>query len=110
MIKIYEMDQLDTWVTCSFTELCQRSNLDSDFVVQCVEVGIADPQGSSNSPVEWSFTSNAAIRIQKAYRLQRDLEIDLNGLAVVLDLLDEVETLQGELTSLRKRLAHWERS
>lgn len=108
MIKIYEMDQLDTWVTCSFTELCQRSNLDSDFVVQCVEVGIADPQG--DSPVEWSFTSSAAVRIQKAYRLQRDLEIDLNGLAVVLDLLDEVETLQEELGSLRKRLAHWERS
>jgi chaperone modulatory protein CbpM len=108
MIKIYEMDQLDTWVTCSFNELCQRNNLDTDFVLQCVEVGIADPQG--NSPVEWSFTSSAAVRIQKAYRLQRDLEIDLNGLAVVLDLLDEVESLQEELGSLRKRLSHWEHS
>ena len=108
MIKIYEMDQLETWVSCSFSELCQRNNLDTDFVVQCVEVGIADPQG--NSPGEWSFTSNAAVRIQKAYRLQRDLEIDLNGLAVVLDLLDEMESLQEELGSLRRRLAHWERS
>jgi chaperone modulatory protein CbpM len=108
MIKIYEMDQLDTWVTCTFHELCQRGNLATDFVISCVEVGIADPQG--DSPVEWSFTSNAAIRIQKAYRLQRDLEIDLNGLAVVLDLLDEVEGLQEEIRSLRKRLAHWEHS
>ena len=106
MVKIYEMDQLDSWVTCSFNELCLRNNLDTDFVVQCVEVGIADAMG--DSPVEWSFTSSAAVRIQKAYRLQRDLEINLNGLAMVLDLLDEVESLQEEVASLRKRLSHWE--
>src|SRR5688500_8672463 len=106
MVKIYEMDQLDTWVTCSFNELCLRNNIDTEFVVQCVEVGIVDAQG--NSPVEWSFTSRAAVRIQKAYRLQRDLEINLNGLAMVLDLLEEIETLQDEVTSLRKRLSHWE--
>ena len=108
MVKIYEMDQLDTWVTCSFNELCLRNNIDTDFVVQCVEVGIADAQG--NSPVEWSFTSRAAVRIQKAYRLQRGLEINLNGLAMVLDLLEEIETLQDEVTNLRKRLSHWEHS
>jgi chaperone modulatory protein CbpM len=106
MVKIYEMDQSDTWVTCSFSELCLRNNLDTDFVVQCVEVGIADATGAS--PVEWSFTSSAAVRIQKAHRLQRDLEININGLAVVLDLLDEVEALQEEVASLRKRLSHWE--
>ena len=108
MIKVYEMNQLDTWVTCSMNELCRRNNLETDFVVQCVEVGIADAQGKT--PVEWIFTSKAAVRIQKAYRLQRDLEINLNGLAMVLDLLEEVETLQDEVAYLRKRLSHWEHS
>ncbi|MES2627028.1 MAG: chaperone modulator CbpM [Pseudomonadota bacterium] len=106
MIKVYEMNQLDTWVSCSLNELCLRSNLDTDFVVQCVEVGIAEAEG--RSPVEWVFTSTAAVRIQKAYRLQRDLEINLNGLAMVLDLLDEVETLHDEVAYLRKKLSHWE--
>jgi chaperone modulatory protein CbpM len=106
MIKVYEMDQLDTWMTCNLSELCLRNNLDSDFVVQCVEVGIAEVEGAT--PVEWSFTSRAAVRIQKAYRLQRDLEINLNGLAMVLDLLEEVATLQDEVAYLRKKLSHWE--
>ena len=108
MIKIYEMDQLDTWVTCNLSELCLRNNLDSDFVVQCVEVGIADVEGTN--PVEWVFTSSAAVRVQKAYRLQRDLEINLNGLAMVLDLLEDVATLQDEVAYLRKKLSHWEHS
>lgn len=108
MMIIYESDQLDTWVTCSLSELCLRNDITSDFVVQCVEVGIADAQGSS--PVEWSFTSMAAVRIQKAYRLQRDLEINLNGLAMVLDLLEEIETLHDEVAYMRKKLSHWEHS
>lgn len=36
-------------------------------------------------------------RIQKAQRLQKDLEVNLSGIAVILDLLEQMDDLQRQL-------------
>ena len=39
-------------------------------------------------------------RIESAFRLHRDLEINMSGIALVLELRDELETLRNELNVL----------
>jgi chaperone modulatory protein CbpM len=98
---------LEDW---SFDELCRRHLLDADFVVECVECGISEAMGFSENrpPTQWLFTATAVLRIERARRLQRDLDIELGDMAMLLDLLEEVESLRHEVTTLRKRLSHWE--
>ena len=43
-------------------------------------------------------------RLRTALRLQRDLAIDLPGLAMSLDLLDEVRQLRQEVDRLTRQL------
>jgi len=94
---------------CSFDELCQRRLLDADFVVACVDAGIVDVL-ALQPRAEWRFSTQTVLRIERAQRLQRDLDLQLHDLALVLDLLDEVQTLREEVLMLRRRLQHWEHS
>jgi chaperone modulatory protein CbpM len=49
------------------------------------------------------------MRSRKALRLQRDLEINIPGLAVTLDLLDEVDSLRAQVHSLKQQLEKLQR-
>jgi chaperone modulatory protein CbpM len=90
----------------TFVELVQCSRLDEGFVIQCVEYGIAEAEGSGRQ--DWLFQAEALLKLQRAWRLHRDLEVQVSSLVLVLDLLDEVEELRRECELLRQRLQHWE--
>jgi chaperone modulatory protein CbpM len=100
------MELAEALQDCSFDELCQRRLLDADFVLQCIESGIVEVQAQTRA--EWRFSAQAMLRIERARRLQRDLDVQLQDLALVLDLLDEVDGLREEVAMLRRRLQHWE--
>jgi chaperone modulatory protein CbpM len=91
---------------CTVEELCQRIALERQFVEQCVEQGIAEVVGASAA--DWIFTTSAILRIRKAWRLHRDLDIQVSNLALVLELLDERDLLQQQVAILRGRLQEWE--
>lgn len=105
---VYELTEV--LQTCSFDEMCERYLLDADFIVRCVESGITEVEVTQLQvpQPQWRFSIAAVQRIEKARRLQRDLDINLNDLALVLDLLEEVEDLRTTVSVLRKRLQHWE--
>ena len=65
-----------------------------------VEEGIIDPQG--RGPDEWRFSAEHLRRARTAMRLQDELEVNLAGAALALDLMEE-------LALLRQRLARLER-
>ena len=46
---------------------------------------------------QWRFTGVSLQKVQRAYRLKRDLGLNTAGVALALDLLDEVHTLQQRL-------------
>lgn len=90
---------------CSLPELCRRGSLEEFFVVQCVEHGVADASG----PVaEWVFPARAVLRIHKAWRLHRDLDIQIGSLALMLELLEERDQLREQVAVLLQRLQQWE--
>ncbi|MPQ72010.1 chaperone modulator CbpM, partial [Pseudomonas sp. MWU12-2323] len=76
-------------------ELCQASHAEEAFVVRWVREGVLEPLGES--PQNWRFRGDALRRAQVAWRLSRDLEINPSGVALVLDLLDELQALRARL-------------
>jgi chaperone modulatory protein CbpM len=53
-----------------------------------------------HEPHCWRFTGTQMRRARMALRLQSDLGINLAGVALALQLLDEIETLQMRLNVL----------
>lgn len=83
---------------CTLEELCLSCGVDRDWVATIVEHGIIEPLGGDRQ--SWRFTRISAVRAAKASRLERDLGLNPPGLAVTLDLLDEIERLKARLRSL----------
>jgi chaperone modulatory protein CbpM len=91
-------------------ELCERGECHAEFVLKMVNYGIIEPveARADTEAGYWQFDLPALMRLRKAIRLQRDLRINLPGLAMSLDLLDEVEAMRREITRLRQQLSHFE--
>ncbi len=70
-----------------------------------VNEGVLEARGSS--PSEWTTTSDSLCRINVAVGLQQDLGIRLGGVALVLDLLEEVRQLRARLRTLAFQLPDW---
>jgi chaperone modulatory protein CbpM len=90
---------VDTAAPCSIDELSLACNVDADWIAELVEHGVIEAIGRSRS--DWKFTSLTIVRVAKARRLERDLELNPAGLAMVLDLLDQIEDLRVQLEKLQ---------
>lgn len=89
---------LDEELQCTLAELCRLCGVNPEIIHDMVDEGVITPRGTS--PVEWHFTSIEIKRVQTAVRLQNDLQVNLAGCALVLDLLEEIDELK---LALRRR-------
>ncbi len=72
-------------------------NLPQDLMQKMNQLGIIEIEDDS-------VRSDQVPRIYKALRLQKNLRINLTGAAVILDLLEEVESLRDEVERLKKNV------
>lgn len=79
-------------------ELCRACELSADRIVSLVEEGVVEPQG--REPATWKFQGISIRRIRRAYRLQRDLGINLAGVALAIELMEEIDQLKSRLRRL----------
>ena len=86
---------LEEEVVLSLGELCRASRLSAERVIEFAEVGVVEPIGGS--PESWRFRGVNLRRIRCAQRLEEDLGVNTAGVALILDLLDEVEQLRARL-------------
>ncbi len=87
----------------SIHEFCEREGITEQQVVAIVEHGIVEPLSGHKSP-EWEFDNTSARWMQKALRLQQDLDMDWVATATVIDLLRQREQLHRDNRRLRQRL------
>lgn len=92
---VVSAELVDTATFCTVDDLCLACNVDANWIAELVEHGVIEPIGEVSS--DWRFTSLTIVRIAKAKRLERDLNLNPPGLAVVLDLLDEIDDLRAQL-------------
>lgn len=90
--------------TFTLREVCERGDCHAEFVIKLVSYGIIAPVAEVAEARQWQFDVDALTRLQKAIRLQRDLKLNLPGLAVSLDLLDEVQGMRREIARLNQQL------
>lgn len=76
-------------------QLCQACGVHADWVISLVEESIIEPQG--NEVQLWRFSGASLVRVHSALRLQRDLGVNLAGIALALDLLEELDKLRSQL-------------
>ena len=86
----------DTYFT--LPELCSSCGVHAEELLAMVDDGILNPTGDSLP--DWRFSCVDLIRAHRALRLQRDLELNLPGVALALQLLEEVERLRARVRVL----------
>jgi chaperone modulatory protein CbpM len=86
----------------SFDELREQYNISDVFIHELIAYGIIHLD--DNHPGEWIFNPDQIRKLQTTLRLQRDLEVNLAGVALVLDLLDELEKLRARAEFLDKHI------
>jgi chaperone modulatory protein CbpM len=82
-------------VLLSLGELCQACEAEEEHVLAWVFEGVLEPAGES--PPNWRFSGDSLRRGRLAQRLAHDLEINPPGVALALDLLDEIAMLRRRL-------------
>jgi chaperone modulatory protein CbpM len=92
--------------TFTLREICERGDCHAEFVIKLVDYGIISPLEEAQEARLWQFDVLALNRMHTALRLQRDLKLNLPGLAMSLELLDEVQELRREVARLDQRLRH----
>lgn len=96
---VFRAELVDPATICTVEELCLACGVDATWIAALVEHGVIEPIREVG--VHLRFASLTIVRIAKAKRLQRDLGLNPAGLAVVFDLLDEIDDLRMQLKKLQ---------
>ncbi len=91
LLPVIEGIILEEQKELSLGELCRLCRVHADYVLDLIDEGILEPEGDDRG---LQFHGECVVRTCKAISLQRDMGLNLPGVAMVLDLLDEVEELR----------------
>lgn len=90
IIADYAHDELVT-----LQELSELCNISADLIEVLIKEGIIEPLSGTSQ--DYLFGTDELQRVKMVVRLQRDLQVNLEGVALVLDLLDEVKELRARM-------------
>lgn len=92
----------DATITYTITEIQALCVVDKQMLEEMVAHGILEPAMGETFD-SWIFDYLALHRAQRALRLHQDLAINWPGIALALDLLDELQELRQTVAVLKKR-------
>jgi chaperone modulatory protein CbpM len=85
----------EEYAVLSLEDLSRLCAVETTYIVELVEEGVLSV--IKVEAADWRFSGTALRRARTALRLQRDLEINLPGVALALELMEEIEVLRREL-------------
>jgi len=89
----------EEYAILSVRDLSRLCAVDERHIVELVEEGVLHVMDAHTA--QWHFTGAALRRARTALRLERDLEINLAGVALALELMEELEQLRRQLRQRR---------
>lgn len=94
------------WMTAahelSLAELAELSGLTEHELRELVEYGAVNPLDRSSTP--WIFSGQCLVTVRTAYRLRQSFELDAQGVALTVSLLERIQALEAQLFDLQARL------
>lgn len=90
IITAYVMDE----ACLTLEELCAACAVEPVWVIQHVEEGLLSPM--SGAVTSWRFTSASLTRTRRIYTLERDFDAVPELAALMVDLLEEVDSLRAQ--------------
>lgn len=87
------------------TDFCLSHKIETHFVMELYEFGLVDIVVKEN--VQY-LPIKQLPKAEKIIRLYTDLDINLEGIAVITQLLNRVEKMQDEITHLKNKLDIYE--
>jgi chaperone modulatory protein CbpM len=94
----YSICILEEQTGLTLDDLCIACAVRDEQIIALVDVGVLEPQG--REPAHWRFGGASLQRARMALRLQRDLDIDVAGAALALQLLEEIDALKSRLRAI----------
>jgi len=94
---------MDDQSSLSFKELCERNYFSEDWLIELVEHGLFHPVTQPMTQI--NFDCRMLHRLHAAFRLQRDLELNVSGTVLVMELLDQLESLQARVHVLQRQIS-----
>jgi chaperone modulatory protein CbpM len=101
-MKIAREGWLHEGYELSVTELCDLSGLSESELRVLVDFGAIAP--TDPEARDWTFRADRLVVARSASRLRKDFELDPQGLALAVALLERVRDLEEELRELRARI------
>jgi chaperone modulatory protein CbpM len=94
IIKVHQGRSVDEeeLTLMQVSRLCRVS---PECVIEMVHEGILDPSGIR--VCTWRFPFSSVERVRRVMRFQHDLEVNLAGAALALDLLEKIARLEALL-------------
>ena len=89
---------LDEEIEVTLDQLCESCRVEQSVIIALVEEGIVEPMSIGVKP--WCFSETTLPRVRRALRLQRDLDLNLAGVAFTLELINEIESLRNRLKQI----------
>ena len=89
---------LEEQTELTLADLCRACATEDSLIIEMVDEGVLTPAGQA--PTQWRFSGLHLQHAKVALRLQRDLGVNLQGAALVLQLLEEMDVLRARLRSI----------
>jgi chaperone modulatory protein CbpM len=89
---------MDDQNSITLEELMQACSCDNDWITDLANEGILEPIGEEKE--QWCFSYISLHRALSAKRLQQDLGINIAGVALALELINEVDELKAQIKRL----------
>ena len=86
-------------------ELCTHYEVEISFFSNLNEIGLIEIKTIEASQY---IDSDSVYEIEKIVRMHQELDVNIEGIDVVFNLLQKIDTLQKELTALKNRLNLYE--
>jgi hypothetical protein len=90
---------MDDPLTCEV--VAERIGARRSLVVRLARAGLIETLESES--IEPLLPSHVVVKLRRMQRLRRDLGVNFNGAAVILDLVKRIEVLNRELIEIRRR-------
>ena len=85
--------------------LCVHYQVELSFFTNLSDMGLFEIKTYETNQY---IDSEAVYKIEKMVRMHQELKVNVEGIDIVFNLLQKIETLQNELTALKNRLRLYE--